>query len=186
MSSSEKEILDAALQMFSRYGVRRTSMGDLAKTAGISRQTLYNAFRNKDDILRALIRAFTDDAIRGIEAEIGTVKNLGDALDIVFDKMVLAGFDLVLDTPNAQDLVDGFNASGQEEMTRAAERFRDVIERILIPHEAALKEAGLTPVALSDFIQRSAKAASNTARDREHLARQLETLKRLCLATVDA
>ena len=46
--------------MFSRYGVKRTSMVDLAQEAGVSRQTLYNVFRNKDDVLRALIRAYTE------------------------------------------------------------------------------------------------------------------------------
>ncbi|SDB45349.1 transcriptional regulator, TetR family [Bauldia litoralis] len=35
-------------------------MGDLAKEAGVGRQTLYNVFRNKDDVLGALIRAYTE------------------------------------------------------------------------------------------------------------------------------
>lgn len=182
MTATEKHILDAAVRMFSRYGVKRTSMGDLAAEAGVSRQTLYNSFRNKDDVLRALIRSYTDEALGRIEAGLDRARDLGGQLDVIFDNMVVAGFELVSDMPNAQDLVDGFNASGQEEIAASAERFRAVIERVFAPREAALARARLTPSDLADFVQRSAKAAGRSARDRDHLARQLETLKRLCLA----
>jgi hypothetical protein len=64
--------------------------GDLAQEAGVSRQ-LCNAYKNKDEVLRALIRSFPDDALTEIEAELGSDRSLGDQLDIVFEKMVLAG-----------------------------------------------------------------------------------------------
>lgn len=182
MTSTEKDLLDAAMRMFSRYGVKRTSMGDLAQEAGVSRQTLYNVYKNKDDVLRALIHAFADAAMAEIDAGLASASSLGDQLDVVFDKMVLAGFDLVRDTPNAQDIVDGFNSAGQEELDASAERFRLVIERLLSPHKKALARAGLNPADLSDFVQRSAKSAGNGARDRKHLARRLQTLRQLCLA----
>ncbi|MEQ8700219.1 MAG: TetR family transcriptional regulator [Bauldia litoralis] len=182
MTKTEKNILDAAVRLFSRYGVKRTSMGDLAQEAGVSRQTLYNAFKNKDDVLRALIRLYTEEALAEIEAALDLVQALGDQLDIVFDKMVVAGFDLVATMPNAQDLIDGFNSAGKEEMGASAEKFRVVIERILSPHHAALAKAGLTPSNLSDFVQRSAKAAGGTARDKDQLVSHLRTLKHLCLA----
>lgn len=185
MSLTEKDILYAALRMFSRYGVKRTSMGDMAQEAGVSRQTLYNAYKNKDDVLRALIRFLTDDALTKIESELVSGRGLGSQLDIIFGNMVLAGFDFVRDTPNAQDIIDGFNAAGQEELNASAEKFRLVIERILSPHQEALARVGLTPFDLSDFVQRSAKAVSRTARDRDHLAQQLKTLKHLCLAASD-
>jgi len=182
MATTEKEILDAAVRMFSRYGVKRTSMADLAQEAGISRQTLYNAYKNKDDVLRALIRSYTEDALSAIESGLANAQDLGDQLDIVFDRMVFDGFDLVRDMPNAQDIIDGFNAAGQEELNASAEKFRLVIERILSPRQEALARAGLTPSELSDFVQRSAKAASSAARDRDHLTRLLKSLKHLCLA----
>jgi len=108
------------------------------------------------------------------------VQALGDQLDIIFNRMSVAGFDLVQATPNAQDIIEGFNAIGQRELEASAEKFRAVIERILSPHEAALLRSGLTAIGLSDFVQRSAKAASSDARDRDHLIGQLNTLKTLC------
>ena len=182
MTQIEKEILDAAVRMFSRYGVKRTSIADLAQEAGVSRQTLYNSYKNKDDVLRALIRSYTDTAMIEIQDGLTNTDALGGQLDVVFDKMALAGFDFVQATPNAQDIIDGFNAAGKAEIDASAERFRAVIESLLIPHRAALANSGLTPADLSDFLQRSAKAASSAAQDRDHLVRQLMTLKQLCLA----
>jgi AcrR family transcriptional regulator len=92
MTDRDKYILDAAVRLFSRYGVKRTSMGDLAEEAGVARQTLYNAYKNKDDVLRALIRYHTDMAIDEIEAGLDGVQALGDQLDIIFNRMSVAGF----------------------------------------------------------------------------------------------
>ncbi|WP_411819409.1 TetR/AcrR family transcriptional regulator [Hyphococcus formosus] len=184
MTKTEKDILEAAVQVFSRYGVKRTSMGDLAQEAGVSRQTLYNTFKNKDDVLKGLIRNYTDEALRDIEAGLKSAQDIGEQLDILFDKMVVAGFDLVKEMPNAQDLIDGFNAAGMEELDASAEKFRRVIERMFIPHESALARADLAAPDLSDFVQRSAKAAGRTARDKDHLMRQLKTLKQLCLSAL--
>ena len=39
------------IEVFSNYGFRKTSMSDLAEAAGVSRQTLYNRFKSKEDIL---------------------------------------------------------------------------------------------------------------------------------------
>lgn len=182
MTEREKNILDAAVRAFSRYGVKRTSMADLAEEAGVSRQTLYNAYRNKDDVLRALIRYYTDRAVRETEAALEGTCELGAQLDAVFDKMALSGFDIVQATPNARDIIEGFNATSQDELEVTAERFRVLLEKVLAPHEPALARAGLSAAELSGVLERSAKALSGAARDRDQLVRQLDTLKALCLA----
>ncbi|MCA1843215.1 MAG: TetR/AcrR family transcriptional regulator [Actinobacteria bacterium] len=48
-------ILQAARECFSRYGVHRTSMNDVAKTAGISRQTLYNTIPGRQELIEAVV-----------------------------------------------------------------------------------------------------------------------------------
>ena len=82
MNETEQALLDAAMRVFSRYGVKRSSMSDLCEEAGVSRQTFYNNFRNKDDILRALIRSYTERALAGIEAGRGSCQTLGAQLDL--------------------------------------------------------------------------------------------------------
>jgi len=47
-------ILESALTVFLTYGFKKTSMDDIAQQAGVSRPALYQLFKNKTDIFRAL------------------------------------------------------------------------------------------------------------------------------------
>lgn len=181
MNEREKNILAAAERVFSRYGVKRASMSDVAEEAGISRQTLYKAFRSKDDILRTHIHAYTDNAIAEIEAGLANTEGLGPRIDLILQKMVVVGFDMVRASPNAQDIIEGVNEATKEELEITAERFQAVIVEVLLPYTAALTGAGTPPDALAEFVQRSARAAKGYAKDREHLLQQLHTIKQLCL-----
>ena len=49
-----EQVLDAALAAFLDFGLRRASMGDIAKRAGISPATLYRRFAQKDDVVAAV------------------------------------------------------------------------------------------------------------------------------------
>jgi TetR/AcrR family transcriptional regulator len=48
-------ILDAAQQVFEQYGARRANIEDVARTAGVSRSTLYRAYPNKEALLEAVL-----------------------------------------------------------------------------------------------------------------------------------
>ncbi len=65
MSEDEKvaAILDAAYVCFTRHGVRRTTMDDLARQAGISRPAVYQHVRNKEDAFRRLVQRLLGDAL---------------------------------------------------------------------------------------------------------------------------
>lgn len=186
MGNLQTEILDAAMRIFARYGVKRTSMSDLCEEVGVSRQSLYNRFRNKDDILRGLIERYTDQAILEITQELQGLNRLDQQLDVIFQHMVVTGFDIVRAMPNAQEFFDGVNAVSQEALEQSAERFRAVIAKVLAPHEAALTRAGLSVGGLADFIQRAAKAAGTRIQDRDQFISQLRTLRQLCLAAAAA
>ncbi len=49
-------ILDAAADLIIRHGYDKTTVGDIAEKAGIGRGLVYLLFKNKDEILEALIR----------------------------------------------------------------------------------------------------------------------------------
>jgi len=50
-----KQILDTALDLFSKYGYHNISMHKIAKEAEFSVGTLYNFFSDKEDLYRALV-----------------------------------------------------------------------------------------------------------------------------------
>ncbi|MCP9954044.1 TetR/AcrR family transcriptional regulator [Actinomadura madurae] len=51
----DARILDAALAEFESYGLRRVSVEDVAKRAGVARTTIYRRFAGKDQLLQAVI-----------------------------------------------------------------------------------------------------------------------------------
>ncbi len=51
-----KQILQGALPEFLKHGYNRTSMDKVAKSAGVSKQTLYSYYSNKDGLFTALIQ----------------------------------------------------------------------------------------------------------------------------------
>jgi AcrR family transcriptional regulator len=57
MLRTRAALLEAAATCVERQGVRRTTMSDVAATAGVAKATLYNHFRAKDDVLTALVDA---------------------------------------------------------------------------------------------------------------------------------
>jgi AcrR family transcriptional regulator len=55
MLRTRAAILDATAGCIERYGVRKTTMSDVASKGGVAKATLYNHFRTKDDLLKALV-----------------------------------------------------------------------------------------------------------------------------------
>lgn len=59
MSSRDKAvregIINAAREVFARYGFRKTTMDDIAKAARKGKSSLYHYFESKDDVFRAVV-----------------------------------------------------------------------------------------------------------------------------------
>ncbi|MCD4707396.1 MAG: TetR/AcrR family transcriptional regulator [Candidatus Sabulitectum sp.] len=49
-------ILLAAVKVFDKYGLHKTTMRDIAESAGMSKSSLYYYFRSKKDILSAVVK----------------------------------------------------------------------------------------------------------------------------------
>lgn len=55
LAAERTRIFKAAVSCFSRYGLRRTTMDDVAAAAGVSRKTVYNYFTNKSVLIAEVI-----------------------------------------------------------------------------------------------------------------------------------
>src|SRR5258705_5964341 len=82
----QERVLAAALEVFRRYGFRKTSMDEVARTADISRQRLYLYFASKEALFRAAVGQVLDtalaDAVRCLNDEDAVLyQPVGDALD---------------------------------------------------------------------------------------------------------
>jgi TetR/AcrR family transcriptional regulator, regulator of autoinduction and epiphytic fitness len=54
-ATRQHALLDAAVSVFARYGFRKTSMDEVARAAGVSRQGLYLQFSNKEELFRKAV-----------------------------------------------------------------------------------------------------------------------------------
>ncbi|MFI2346017.1 TetR/AcrR family transcriptional regulator [Streptomyces sp. NPDC019443] len=106
MNSRLDQVLDAAYATFTKHGVRRTTMEDIARAAGMSRAAVYQYVRNKDDAFLRLTERLHGQALaqakQAAVAE-GTAHErvrgiLGAKLDL-FQKVVE-------DSPHASELID--------------------------------------------------------------------------------
>lgn len=57
----KERIIEKAGDLFYQYGVKNTSMDELASSLGISKRTIYENFRDKEDILLSLLIKLKED-----------------------------------------------------------------------------------------------------------------------------
>lgn len=181
MKEREEAICDAAARMFMRYGVKRTGVNDIAREAGVARQTLYNAFPNKDAVLVATIRLFMDRALRQAEIELADCSDLRGQLDIIFEHLIRRPYAMAHSAPNAEDIIDGVGAESRKAIAECRDGFGVVLERLLASAEGKLRASGMTAHQLADAVVNFATGAKHQARDRAHLDEMLQSLTTMVL-----
>jgi AcrR family transcriptional regulator len=51
----KKEIIDNAQKLFDRYGIKKTTMDEIAESCGKAKSTMYHYFKNKEEIFDKVI-----------------------------------------------------------------------------------------------------------------------------------
>lgn len=74
------QIIGAAIEVISEKGFQKTTVRQIARAAGIADGTIYNYFKNKDDILMAIISQITEAEVREV--------HFGEAEQIDFDTFI--------------------------------------------------------------------------------------------------
>ncbi|MFG0325864.1 MAG: TetR/AcrR family transcriptional regulator [Phycisphaerales bacterium JB037] len=84
--SRRDDLIDAAMRVFYRHGFHASSLDDIQREGGISRMTLYNHFKSKDELVVAAMRRrdeiFRNRLMKFVEAK---AKSPRDRLLAVFD-----------------------------------------------------------------------------------------------------
>jgi AcrR family transcriptional regulator len=63
MGRTRTALLTATAECVARYGIRKTTMVDVASKSGVAKATLYNHFRTKDDVLAAVVEQQVADLV---------------------------------------------------------------------------------------------------------------------------
>lgn len=141
---TREALLDAAEAIFFEKGVARTTLEEICRAAGLTRGALYWHFRNKADVLAALIERVklpVDSLLTEIaEAEPGPRDLLGQTREVflrVFRELaediprrrvftiLIQGTEVMGEMKPIQDLFDAKGATLERALCRILERCRD-------------------------------------------------------------
>ena len=128
-----EQILQAASDLFLDKGLKATSMDAVAGRAGVSKQTLYSHFKNKDALYQGVILnklssynfTYTIEMTDDREADL---QNMGSyLLDLLTDEEVVAMYRIVISEAGTFPKISSlFYESGPEQVV---EQFTDYFER---------------------------------------------------------
>jgi len=97
-------ILDAAFQRVLAVGLSRTTVEDVARTAGITRQTVYRYFSSRDQLITMLLVREEERLLDGVRSRIESRRSLEDGLaDALFYCLTFAREHPLLDRLLATD-----------------------------------------------------------------------------------
>ncbi len=99
-------VIKSATAVFLRYGYARTSMGDLAGAAHLSRPALYQVFPGKEELFSEVIRELNREAIEGYRRTLPKLRSLKTKLQRFCRDWGTHGLKLVEVHPDARDLFD--------------------------------------------------------------------------------
>lgn len=67
VSKKEAKLVDAATELFKRFGIKRVSVTEVCEAADVSKVTFYKFFSNKIDLARRVIEVITERVIARID-----------------------------------------------------------------------------------------------------------------------
>jgi AcrR family transcriptional regulator len=185
-SRTRGAILEAAQAALLNYGLRRSSLDDIAKTAGVSRTAVYHHFTNKEQLFTAIVEEMYNACVRAAETIAACDLPIADKIaGVLFAKL---GYFHTL----ARDWRHGAELTAEESQTfaRSARLARDAILKIitaLIAKDPAITRrmagAGLSPAQAAEVIHGAAAGQSKVRRNLslETLEARLIAVVRLCL-----
>lgn len=161
-----------------KYGLQKTTMSDIAKEAGLSRQTLYNAYQTKDDVLRAAVSHYMARDLEEIQVLWQQQNDLEVKLDTFFEIGPLRWYDQIQNMPHATELLETFDSSLEPALNEAYVYWIAALEKLFCEHMNK-DEAG----DVADLVFVSAKNAKYRAKDRDQLLNRLALLRNMVVTT---
>ena len=69
-SEKRKQIVQVAQRVIQRHGIRKTTLDDIARAAGMAATSIYYYFKDKKELLRAVVSALIDSNLADVEAAV--------------------------------------------------------------------------------------------------------------------
>jgi AcrR family transcriptional regulator len=175
-------LLDAALATFVRYGFRKTSMEEVARAAGLSRQGLYLHHATKEELFRAVIRHFLESGLAAVKTRLDADAPLEDRLVGAFDAWVGRFVGLLGD--NVSDLYEASRQLVGPLIDEHEEAFVDALAKLIrasgLP--AAYRSVGLNARQIAETLNATARGLKHGCTSRPDFAQRMTlAVRAMCL-----
>lgn len=162
--STEKRsaILAAAQTCFWRNGIRRTSIEDVAREAGVAKGTVYLYFASKEELFGSLARELCTAALAAVHAALAARGPLAARLAAALDAKVGYFHRLLAGSLHAAELVDSKAAVAERSLAELDRDFHSAIDRAL-----SAAKAGGDARGRAELLDLILAAAYGTARQAE-------------------
>ena len=184
MNDSKREkVLASAHQIFIRFGYRRTTMGDLAKAAEMSRPALYLLYANKEDIFRSVIIRYFNRAKSLAEKRISECVQLSEKLTAVMEVWVEDSYSEVSSSAEVGDIYEAGHSFAEDLKDQFCDLYAAQILEIFKQSDevdqSLLKRRGVNLERLAELLARSSLGLKREVRDLEHLQSLLKEMRML-------
>lgn len=141
------------MQLFARYGYRRTSMIDIAREAGLAKATLYLHYEGKEAVLRAVQERMIETVSRRCDEAERADAPFRDRLHQLIDARFGMAFEVFNDLDSLPDLKKAWPTAGGERIVAYEKDYAARLERVLADADQAgeidLKRSGLSAQAIT-------------------------------------
>lgn len=164
----QEALLDAAVGVFARYGFRKTSMDEVARAAGVSRQGLYLQFADKEALFR---QAVTHKLSRQLRAAIGELSKEPASLEarLIAACDEWAGRFVGISGSDAADLMCASTSLAGSTLAHYEARFEAALASAVAasPLAAYCRAAGVTPEDAARALHATARGLKHTSKTRQ-------------------
>jgi AcrR family transcriptional regulator len=190
-SAKPNAIVLAALELFARYGYRKTSIDDIAQAAQVAKRTVYLHFENKAAVFLAILEYLGDQVQQRCAAAERAAGTAVDRLTALLDAYFGMGFDLFSKSEHMPELEETFSKLARTKIGDLNSEYEDLLARFLRSlertGEIGRPPQGLTVEQIVHILTRAAEGAKHDAKvqgDRKALERRLRELAIFAIAAM--
>ncbi|HWO28867.1 MAG TPA: TetR/AcrR family transcriptional regulator [Candidatus Acidoferrum sp.] len=124
-------ILDAAQNLFLRYGVKRTALDDVVREAGIAKGTLYLYFDSKDALFAAVAEQLCAEVLGKAEEAIASSSSSTSRIVECLDAYIGSMHRLTAQSPHIAELTESKEALAAAIYGAFNRKMRDLLRKVL-------------------------------------------------------
>lgn len=192
MTTDEKRdaVYEAAAEVFSQYGFRRTSMNDIAEAAGISRPALYLMFQNKEDLFRQLANFRQGQAIDEAVSVLSENAPIADRVIRAILAYERIYYEPTAGSPHGAEFIDLNQSVASADMAKGRDRLvRQIayaLEQAAGRGEVVFPEKKLGALAFADLLMSSVSGMKKSASSIKDFRRRSADVAAIFMASISA